>query len=158
MSVERVPITPAGLARLEAELRRYKEERPIVIRAIGEARAHGDLSENAEYHAARERLALIEANIRRLEDIIARADVIDPSKFSDKKVRFGATVTLYDFSRNEEVTYQIVGDVEADISMGLVSIMAPLGRALVGKEEGDEVVFQAPGGARRFEVLRVEYR
>jgi transcription elongation factor GreA len=155
---DRVPLTPGGLARLEAELKKFKDERPQVIHAIGEARAHGDLSENAEYHAARERLGLVEANIRKLEDLIGRAEVIDPKRFNDTRVRFGATVTVYDHGRDEEATYQIVGDAEADISQGLVSVMAPLGRALVGKEEADEVEFKAPGGVRRFEIIKVEYR
>jgi transcription elongation factor GreA len=155
---DRVPITPRGLARLESELRKFKEERPIIIKAIGEARAMGDLSENAEYHAARERQGLVEANVRNLEALISRAEVIDPSRFSGPKVRFGATLTLADTDRGEEVVYQIVGDAEADIGKGLVSVMAPLGRALIGKEEGDEVEFKAPGGVRHFEILKVEYR
>lgn len=158
MPEERVPLTPAGLARLQAELKKWKDERPQVIKAIGEARALGDLSENAEYHAARERQGILEANVRKLEDIIGRAEVIDPSGFSGPRIRFGATVTLQDLDRDGEVRYQVVGDAEADIAHGRISVMAPLGRALVGKEEGDEIEFKAPGGVRHFEVLKVEYR
>jgi transcription elongation factor GreA len=154
----RVPLTPAGLARLEAELKKFKEERPIIINAIGEARAQGDLSENAEYHAARERHGIIEANVRKLEGIISAAEVIDPKRFTGPKIRFGATVTLVDMDREDEVVYQIVGDAEADINAGLISVMAPLGRALIGKEEGDEIEFKAPAGVRRFEVVKVEYK
>ena len=156
--VFRVPITPRGVTDLEAELRRWKEERPLVIKAIGEARAHGDLSENAEYHAARERLGIIEANVRRLEDILSRAEVIDPTKLTGPKIRFGATVTLFDEEREEEVIYQLVGDAEADIERRRISVMAPLGRALLGKEDGDDIEFKAPGGVRRFSVITVEYK
>lgn len=155
--VVRVPLTPRGFQELEAELRKWKEERPLVIKAIGEARAHGDLSENAEYHAARERQGILEANIRRLEDILSRAEVIDPAKLSGSKVRFGATVTLFDEERDEEVTYQLVGDAEADIARNRISVLAPLGRALIGKEDGDDIEFKAPGGTRKLSILRVEY-
>ncbi|MBM4395442.1 MAG: transcription elongation factor GreA [Deltaproteobacteria bacterium] len=155
---ERVPITPAGLARLEEELRRFKDERPVIIKAIGEARALGDLSENAEYHAARERQGLIEAQIRQLESLITRADVIDPAKMSGPVIRFGATITLMDEDKGEEVHYQLVGDAEADISHGRLSVRAPLGRALLGREPGDEIEFKAPAGVRHFTVVEVEYK
>jgi transcription elongation factor GreA len=155
--VSRVPLTPRGFQALEAELRKWKDERPLVIKAIGEARAHGDLSENAEYHAARERQGILEANIRRLEDILSRAEVIDPAKLDGPKIRFGATVTLFDEERDEEVTYQLVGDAEADIAQNRISVMAPLGRALVGKEDGDDIEFRAPAGVRKLSVIRVEY-
>ncbi len=155
--IDRVPLTPRGHQTLEAELRKWKTERPLVIKAIGEARAHGDLSENAEYHAARERQAILEANIRHLEDILGRAEVIDPAKMEGPKIRFGATVTVFDEERDEEITYQVVGDAEADIAQHRVSVMAPLGRALIGKEDGDDIEFKAPGGVRRLSVIRVEY-
>lgn len=155
--ISRVPLTPRGHQALEAELRKWKEERPLVIKAIGEARAHGDLSENAEYHAARERQGMLEANIRRIEDILSRADVIDPTTLQGPKIRFGATVTLYEEERDEEVTYQLVGDAEADIAQNRISVLAPLGRALIGKEDGDDIEFKAPGGVRKLSVVRVEY-
>jgi transcription elongation factor GreA len=155
---ERVPITPAGLARLEEELRKLKDERPVIIKAIGEARALGDLSENAEYHAARERQGLVEAQIRQLESLITRADVIDPARMSGPIIRFGATITLMDEDKGEEVVYQLVGDAEADIAHGRLSVRAPLGRALLGKEPSDEIEFKAPAGVRHFTVVRVEYR
>jgi transcription elongation factor GreA len=158
MPEERVPVTPAGLEKLKAELKKWKDERPSVIKAIGVARELGDLSENADYHAARERLGIIEANVRKLEDLIGRADVIDSSGFTGPRIRFGAHVTLQDLDRDEEVEYHLVGDAEADIEHGLISVQAPLGRALVGKEAGDEIEFKAPAGVRRFEVLQVEYR
>lgn len=153
-----VPLTPAGHARLQEELHRLKAERPRVIQAIAEARAHGDLSENAEYHAAKERQGLLEAQIARLESLLSRAEVIDPRRFHDTRVRFGATVTLYDEGREEEVTYMLVGEPESDVNEGRLSIASPLGRALVGREEGDDVEFRAPGGIRRFSIVKVEYR
>ena len=153
----RIPITPEGKARLEAELRKWKDERPLVIQAIGEARAQGDLSENAEYHAARERQGILEANIRNLESILGRAEVLDYHKMTGPKIRFGATVTLWDEEKDETVTWQLVGDPEADIDHGRISVQAPLGRALIGKEEGDTVEFRAPGGVRRLEVTEVKY-
>jgi len=152
-----VPLTPAGHARLQEELKRLKEERPRVIQAIAEARAHGDLSENAEYHAAKERQGLLEAQIAHLESLLSRAEVIDPRRFNDAKVRFGATVTLYDEDRDEEVVYQLVGEPEANVEERRLSVASPLGRALVGREQGDPVEFRAPGGIRRFEIIRVEY-
>ncbi len=153
-----VPLTPTGHARLQEELKHLKAERPRVIQAIAEARAHGDLSENAEYHAAKERQGLLEAQIARLESLLSRAEVIDPRRFNDHKVRFGATVTLYDEERGEEVTYQLVGEPESDVQQGRLSVASPLGRALIGREEGDDVEFQAPGGVRRLSIIKVEYR
>ncbi|MEN3953072.1 transcription elongation factor GreA [Iodidimonas sp. SYSU 1G8] len=156
--MEKIPMTASGLERIEGDLRRYKhEERPAVIRAISEAREHGDLSENAEYHAAKERQAFIEGQIAELEDMISRAEVIDISKLSGTTVKFGATVTLVDVDTDEERTYQIVGEVEADIKSGLLSINSPLARALIGKSEGEEVDFSAPGGHRAYEVLKVRF-
>lgn len=157
--MEKVPMTATGLERLEADLRKFKhEERPAVIKAIAEAREHGDLSENAEYHAAKERQSFIEGQILELEDMISRAEVIDVSKMSGDTVKFGATVTLVDIETDEEKTYQIVGEVESDIKQGRLSISAPLARALIGKTEGDEIDFNAPGGQRAYEVLSVKYQ
>ena len=156
--MEKVPMTLAGLERLESDLKRYKtEERPAVIAAIAEARAHGDLSENAEYHAAKERQSFIEGQITEIEDLIARAEVIDVSTLSGDTIKFGATVTLVDIETDEERTYQIVGEVESDIKEGRLSIISPLARALIGKSEGDDVDFAAPGGQRAYEILSVEY-
>lgn len=153
-----VPLTPAGYEKLSAELARLKGERPKVIKAIEDARALGDLSENAEYHAAKERQGLLEAQIARLESLLSRAEVIDPRKFNDKKIRFGATVTLFDEDTGKEIQYQVVGEPESDVEHGKLSVTSPLGRALVGKEEGDDVVLNAPGGRRRFSVIKVEYK
>ena len=156
--MEKVPMTATGLERLETDLKKYKhEERPAVIRAIAEAREHGDLSENAEYHAAKERQSFIEGQITELEDMISRADVIDVSKLSGDTVKFGATVTVVDIETDDEHTYQIVGEVESDIKEGRLSVNAPLARALIGKTEGDEIDFNAPGGRRAYEVLTVKY-
>lgn len=156
--MEKVPMTLAGLERLESDLKRYKtEERPAVIAAIAEARAHGDLSENAEYHAAKERQSFIEGQITEIEDLIARAEVIDVSTLSGDTIKFGATVTLVDIETDEERTYQIVGEVESDIKEGRLSIISPLARALIGKSEGDDVDFAAPGGQRAYEILSVNY-
>jgi transcription elongation factor GreA len=156
--MDRVPMTPEGLTRLQEELRRLKsEERPAVIRAISEARQHGDLSENAEYHAAKERQAFIEGRIAELEDKTSRAEVIDPKKLTGSTVKFGATVTLADEDTDEEVTYQIVGVDEADIAQGRVSITAPLARAMIGKEQGEQVEVLAPSGAKYYEILSVTY-
>lgn len=156
--MDRVPMTPDGLTRLQEELRRLKsEERPAVIRAISEARQHGDLSENAEYHAAKERQAFIEGRIAELEDKTSRAEVIDPKKLTGSTVKFGATVTLADEDTDEEVTYQIVGVDEADIAQGRVSITAPLARAMIGKEQGEQVEVLAPSGAKYYEILSVTY-
>jgi transcription elongation factor GreA len=156
--MEKVPMTLAGLERLESDLKRYKtEERPAVIAAIAEARAHGDLSENAEYHAAKERQSFIEGQITEIEDLIARAEVIDVSTLSGDTIKFGATVTLVDIETDKERTYQIVGEVESDIKEGRLSIISPLARALIGKSEGDDVDFAAPGGQRAYEILSVNY-
>lgn len=157
--MEKIPMTPSGYAALEAELRRrQQEERPRIIQAIAEARALGDLSENAEYHAAKEAQSLNEGRIQELESILSRADVIDLSKLNGKTVKFGATVTLVDEDTEEEKVYQIVGEPEADVHSGRVSITSPIARALIGKSKGDTVEVAAPGGARAYEVLDVKYR
>ncbi len=151
-------MTTDGYTKLEAEIKRLKsEERPAVIQAIAEARAHGDLSENAEYHAAKERQSWIEGQLLDLEDKYSRAQVVDISKLSGDTIVFGATVTLADEDTDEEKTYQIVGDLESDISLGKISISSPIARALISKEEGDSVEVAAPGGARSYEVLKVEF-
>ena len=153
----RSPITLQGAEKLRAELRRLKaEDRPAVIRAIAEARSHGDLSENAEYHAAREQQGFIEGRIGEIEQRLANAQVIDPASLPDTgKVVFGATVELAPVDGGPEVRYQIVGDDEADIRKGLISINSPIARALIGRAAGDEVEVAAPGGVRHFEVLAV---
>jgi len=152
-------MTETGLARLQDELKRLKvEERPAVILAIAEARAHGDLSENAEYHAAKERQAIVEARIAELEDKLSRADVIDVSKLSGTDVKFGATVKLVDEETEEEAIYQIVGAEESDIKSKLLSIDAPLARALIGKGIGDTVEVRTPKGHRSYEILEVSYK
>jgi transcription elongation factor GreA len=155
--MEKIPMTRGGFAALDEELKTLKTvDRPAVIRDIAEARAHGDLSENAEYHASRERQSFIEGRIKELEAIIGRAEVIDPSRFSGS-IKFGATVTLVDEDSGHERTYQIVGEVEADIENGLLNIRSPLARALIGKEEGDLVEVRSPGGARNYEVVTVRF-
>lgn len=156
--MEKVPMTPGGLSRLQDELRRLKsEERPAVIRAIAEARAHGDLSENAEYHAAKERQSFIEGRVAELEDKISRAEVIDPSSVSGDTVKFGATVKVVDEDTDNTLTYTIVGTDEADIGKGLLSVTSPLARALIGKEKGDQVEVNAPSGPRYYEILSIAY-
>ena len=156
--MEKVPMTAAGYQRLQEELKQLKSvERPAVIRAISEAREHGDLSENAEYHAARERQSFIEGRVMELEDKISRADVIDVSKLSGDVVKFGANVTLIDEDTDQENTYQIVGQHEADINQGLISITAPLARALIGKKAGDSVEVTTPGGSKAYEITAVEF-
>jgi transcription elongation factor GreA len=151
-------MTAEGLARLEEELRHLKSnERPAVIRAIAEARTHGDLSENAEYHAARERQSFIEGRVAELEAIIAAAEVIDISKLSGNQVVFGAKVTLVDEETEEERTWQIVGTHEADIKKGLISISSPLARAILGKKVGDVVEVSAPGGAKTYEITAIGF-
>jgi len=156
--MEKIPMTPAGLTTLEDELKNLKSiERPAVIRAIAEAREHGDLSENAEYHAARERQSFIEGRITELEDIISRAQVIDVSQLSGDTVRFGATVTLADEDSDDEAIYQIVGAHEADIGAGRLSVHSPLARALIGKHIGDSVEVSSPGGSRSYEVVNVRF-
>lgn len=152
-------MTAEGLARLEEELRQLKsEERPSIIRAIAEARAHGDLSENAEYHAARERQSFIEGRIAELESIIPSVEVIDTSRFTGDQVRFGATVTIIDEESEEEKTYRIVGAYEADMKQGSISLSSPLAKALLGKKVGDTVEVPAPGGARSVEITAVAFR
>jgi transcription elongation factor GreA len=156
--MERVPMTAAGFRALEDELNQLKNvERHEIIKAIAEARAHGDLSENAEYHAAKERQGFIEGRVMELEDMLTRADVIDVSKLSGSTVKFGATVTLVDEDTDEEKKYQIVGDHESDIKKGKISISSPIARALIGKSKGDSVEVAAPGGARSYEILKVQF-
>lgn len=151
-------MTAEGYQALDAELKRLKtEERPTVIQAIAEARQHGDLSENAEYHAAKERQAFIETRVAEIEDKIARSQIIDISKLSGKQVKFGATVQLLDEDSGDKSKYKIVGEDEADVSKGKVSITSPLARALIGKEEGDVVEVMAPGGARSYEIVKVKF-
>ncbi len=156
--MDKVPMTAGGHAKLREELRwRQQEERPRIIDAISEARAHGDLSENAEYHSAKEAQSLNEGRIGELEDLIARAEVIDLAKMSGETIKFGATVTLVDEDTDEEKTYQIVGDQEADVKAGRISISSPIARALIGKTVGDSIEVNAPGGARGYEILKVEW-
>ncbi|MGD9968124.1 MAG: transcription elongation factor GreA [Hyphomonadaceae bacterium] len=156
--MEKIPMTAEGYAALDAELKRLKtEERPAVIAAIAEARSHGDLSENAEYHAAKERQAFIEGRLAELEDKIARAQVIDVSKLSGKQVKFGATVNLLDEDSGAKAKYKIVGEDESDVKGGKISITSPIARALIGKEEGDVVEVMAPGGAKSYEITKVKY-
>ncbi|MDP6352516.1 MAG: transcription elongation factor GreA [Alphaproteobacteria bacterium] len=156
--MERVPMTAEGYARLEAELKRLKTvERPEIIRAISAAREHGDLSENAEYHAARERQSFIEGRVREIEDKMSRAEVIDVSKLSGQEVKFGATVTLADEDTDEESTYQLVGTDEADVSDGRLSITSPLARALIGKGIGDTAHVNTPAGSRSYEIVAVNF-
>ncbi|PLC55356.1 transcription elongation factor GreA [Pollutimonas nitritireducens] len=154
-----IPLTARGAERLQAELHRLKTvERPDIINAISEARAQGDLSENAEYDAARERQAFVEGRIKELEGTLSNAQIIDPSALDvDGKAVFGATVEIEDLDSGERVTYQIVGDVEADIRANLISVSSPVARALIGKSEGDVVSVRAPAGIREFEVLNVSY-
>jgi transcription elongation factor GreA len=155
----KIPMTADGFGRLEEELRRLKQiERPAVIRAIAEARDHGDLSENAEYHAARERQSFIEGRVAELEDKISRAAVIDVSKLSGKQVMFGATVTLVDEDTDERTIYQIVGEDEADVRARRLSITSPLARALIGKTVGDNVEVTTPGGSKSYEITRVAFK
>jgi transcription elongation factor GreA len=156
--MERIPMTAAGHKVLEDEVRHLKSvERHAIIKQIAEARAHGDLSENAEYHAAKDRQSFIEGRVMDLEDKLSRADVIDVSKLSGKTVTFGATVTLADEEHAKKVKYQIVGDLEADLKQGKVSISSPISRALIGKSAGDTVEVRAPGGPRSYEVLSVQF-
>jgi transcription elongation factor GreA len=152
-------MTAAGYGRLQEELKRLKTvDRPAIIRAIAEARDHGDISENAEYHAARERQSFIEGRVLELEDKIARAEVIDVSKLSGKIVKFGATVTLEDEETEEKAVYQIVGEDEADIAQRRLSVTSPLARALIGKTIGESVEVSTPRGARSYEVVKVAFR
>ncbi len=156
--MERIPMTATGLKGLEEELNQLKNvERHEIIKHIAEARAHGDLSENAEYHAAKEKQSFIEGRVIELEDQIGRAEVIDVSKMSGTTVKFGATVTLVDEDSNEKRKFQLVGDVESDAKKGRISISSPIARALIGKSKGDTVEVAAPGGARSYEILKVEF-
>ena len=157
--MDKMPMTPAGLAKLEAELKELKyNERPAIIQAISEARALGDLSENAEYHSAKDRQGFIEGRISYLEGVISSAEVIDPKKLvGDKTVKFSATVTIVDVETDEEKTYQIVGKEEADLEHAKISFDSPIARALIGKVQGDETTVQSPKGPRDFEILKVEY-
>ncbi|SFO89291.1 transcription elongation factor GreA [Tranquillimonas alkanivorans] len=155
--MEKIPLTRAGHSALNDELKHLKSvERPAIIKAIAEAREHGDLSENAEYHSAREKQSFIEGRIKELEGILSLADVIDVSKLSGS-VKFGATVKLVDEDTDEEKTYQIVGEPEADIENGRLNIKSPLARALIGKEEGDSVEVRTPGGEKSYEILSIAY-
>lgn len=156
--IEHIPMTAAGYAALEEELRRRTTvERPRIIVSISEARTHGDLSENAEYHAAKEAQSLNEGRIAELEDQLSRAEVIDVSKLSGDSIKFGATVTLSDEDTDEEKVFQIVGDMEADVKEGRISISSPISRALIGKTVGDTVEVAAPGGSHSYEILGVRY-
>ncbi|HKK29721.1 MAG TPA: transcription elongation factor GreA [Alphaproteobacteria bacterium] len=158
--MDKVPMTPQGHKRLEEELRRLKaEDRPAIIRAISEARAHGDLSENAEYHAAKEKQAFIEGRIAELEDKTSRAEIIDPANMTGtSSVKFGAIVVVIDEESEEESRFQIVGADESDIDNGRISVTSPMARALIGKEVGDQIEVLAPSGSRFYEVASVEYR
>ncbi len=155
--MEKLPITPAGFKAADDELKRLKSvDRPAVIRAIAEAREHGDLSENAEYHAAREQQSHIERRVKELEGIIGRAEVIDVSKLSGP-IKFGATVKLVDEDTEEEKSFQIVGESEANIEKNLLNIKSPIARALIGKEEGDSVEVVTPGGTKYYEIVTIQY-
>jgi transcription elongation factor GreA len=156
--MEKIPMTAEGYQALDAELKRLKTvERPSVIAAISEARQHGDLSENAEYHAAKERQSFIEGRLAELEDKIARAQIIDVSKLSGKQVKFGATVNLIDEDSGGKSKYKIVGEDESDVQGGKISITSPIARALIGKQEGDVVEVMAPGGAKSYEIVKVKF-
>jgi transcription elongation factor GreA len=155
-SVEKVPMLEEGFRKLEAELQRLKEERPLIVDAIEEARAHGDLSENAEYHAAKERQGQVEATIAHIDDQLARAQIIDPKSLSGNKVMFGATVTLLD-EEEKQIRYQIVGQVEADAKAGRISYNSPLGKALIGRSVDDEIEVTVPSGDKYYQVAKVEF-
>jgi transcription elongation factor GreA len=157
--MQKLPMTKEGVLALEDEQRRLKEEeRPAIIQAIAEAREHGDLSENAEYHAARERQSFVEGRLAELKSIISLAEIIDPTKLSGEVVRFGATVELADEEIDAESTYQIVGTHEADINKGRLSVTAPLARALIGKSLGDSIEVVSPGGSKFYEIIKVDYK
>ncbi|WP_424972510.1 transcription elongation factor GreA [Dinoroseobacter sp. S76] len=156
--MDKIPMTRRGHTALDAELKQLKTiERPAVIRAIAEAREHGDLSENAEYHAAREKQSFIEGRVKELEALLSLAQVFDPATLSGP-IKFGATVTIVDEDTDEEKTYQIVGEAEADIEKGLLNLKSPIARALIGKEEGDSVEVRTPGGVRSYEILEIAYK
>jgi transcription elongation factor GreA len=155
----KIPMTPEGNIRLKEELKTLKDvERPKISREIGVAREHGDLSENAEYHAAKDRQGWIEARIKDLEDKLSRAEIIDPARLSGSKISFGATVKLSNVDTEEEIVYRLVGADEANLDQGSISITSPLARALIGREVGDEVKVRMPAGERLYEILEVEYR
>jgi len=155
--MEKIPMTRAGYTALETELKQLKSvERPAIIKAIAEAREHGDLSENAEYHSAREKQSFIEGRIKELESVLSLADVIDPKSLSGP-IKFGAKVTLVDEDTDEEKTWQIVGEHEANIEKGLLNIKSPIARALIGKDEGDSVEVRTPGGDKAYEILKIVY-
>ncbi len=155
--MDKIPLTRAGHTALDSELKKLKSiERPAVIRAIAEAREHGDLSENAEYHAAREKQSFIEGRVKELEGILSLAQVIDPAKLSGT-VKFGATVTIVDEDTDEEKIFQIVGEPEADVEAGRLNLKSPLARSLIGKEEGDSVEVRTPGGEKAYEILKIKF-
>jgi transcription elongation factor GreA len=155
----KIPMTVAGYERLQQELRTLKvEQRPAIIRSIAEAREHGDLSENAEYHAARERQGFVEGRIAEIEDTLSRTQVIDVSKLKGRDIKFGATVSLADEETEEKKTYQIVGEMEADVSDGRLSVTSPLARALIGKKVGESIEVTTPGGQKDYEIKRVRYK
>jgi transcription elongation factor GreA len=157
--MQRIPMTADGFSALQAELKTLKTEtRPQVIAAISEARGHGDLSENAEYHAAKDRQAFIEGRVLELEDKLARAEVIDTSKLKGKTVKFGATVTLKDEDTDEKFVYKLVGEDEADVAKKMISITSPIARAMIGKEEGDTAEVTAPSGAKSFEIVSIKWK
>lgn len=157
MAMEKIPMTRGGFTALDEELKLLKSvERPAVIRAIAEAREHGDLSENAEYHAAREKQSFIEGRVKELEALLSLAEVIDPSKLSGS-IKFGARIVIVDLDSDEEKSYQIVGETEADIERGLLNIRAPLARSLIGKDVGDSVDVRTPGGVKSYEVVSIKY-
>ena len=159
MAIEKVPMTIEGHKKLEEDLHRIRSiERPRIIQAISEARAHGDLSENAEYHAAKEAQGLNEAKVAELEDMLSRADVIDVSKLSGTTIKFGATVTLIDEDTDEKVKYRIVGEIESDVKQGRISIASPIARALIGKAKGDTVEVTTPRGSRSYEVVKIDWK
>lgn len=156
--MDKIPLTRAGFDKLDAELKQLKtEERPAIIRAIAEAREHGDLSENAEYHSAKEKQSFIEGRIKELEGVISLAEIIDPTKLSGS-VKFGATVTVADEDTDEEKTYQIVGEYEADIEKGLLNMKSPIARALIGKNVGDSAEVRTPGGEKSYEIIEITYK
>ena len=156
--MEKVPMTAEGHAAMTEEIKHLKSvERPRIIKAIEEARSHGDLSENAEYHAAKEQQGWIEARVAELEDKISRADIIDISKLSGDTVKFGAKVTLVDEETDDEASYQIVGEFEADVKKGKISVSSPIARAIIGKRKGDSVEVATPGGGKSYEILKIQW-
>ena len=158
VEMDKIPLTRAGFDKLDAELKHLKSvERPTIIRAISDAREHGDLSENAEYHSAKEKQSFIEGRVKELEGVISLADVIDVSKLSGA-IKFGAHVTLVDEDTDKETTYQVVGEYEADIENGRLNMKSPIARALIGKEEGDSVEVRTPGGVKSYEILSIVFK